>query len=307
MKKVLLIVSGYKKGANDLAVKISEYLSSKDFEPLVYKYDGYNGLRFDDAIFENDFSFIVSLGGDGNVLFASRFASPKHIPVVPINFGQFGFIANIEPADWRQALDEFLAGNQESHERMLLEVKVLRNETSVATYHALNEAVVAGYGAIKLLTVDLFYNNYSLGNFRADGVIVSTPTGSTGYAVAAGGPILDPTMSAFVVSPIAPFTLSNRPIVLPTQGSVCIKVLPQRQKKLILSIDGQEAMRLEANDAVVVTRAENTVNLVGCSQAYFYKVLRAKLGWSGSLQDFNAKNSEVKNDCKFNGQKHCFD
>ena len=94
MKKVLLIVSGYKKGANDLAVKISEYLSSKDFEPLVYKYDGYNGLRFDDAIFENDFSFIVSLGGDGNVLFASRFASPKHIPVVPINFGQFGLAAS---------------------------------------------------------------------------------------------------------------------------------------------------------------------------------------------------------------------
>ena len=284
MKKVLLVVSGYKKGAEALAVKISEYLTARQFQPVIYNYDGYNGLKFDRELSEIEFGFVISLGGDGNVLFASRFAAPRHIPVVPINFGQFGFIANIEPADWRQALDDFLAEKQESHLRMLLEVRVMRSETCLETHLALNEAVVSGNGAAKLITAELFYNAYSLGNFRADGVIVSTPTGSTGYAVATGGPILDPTMNAFVVSPIAPFTLSNRPIVLPAKGAVTLRVLPQRQKQLILSVDGQESVPLKTGDMVVITRSKHNVNLVGCSQAHFYKVLRAKLGWSGSLQ-----------------------
>lgn len=283
MEKVLLIVSGYKIGAEELAVKISKYLSDKNFEPVIYNYNGYNGLYVERELLETEFSFVISLGGDGNVLFASRLAAPKKIPVVPINFGQFGFIANIEPNDWRGSLENFLSGKENAHYRMLLDIQLMRKGQSLAKYNALNEAVVSGYGVPKLITVELFYNDNSLGNFRADGVIVSTPTGSTGYAVASGGPILDPSMSAFVVSPVAPFTLSNRPIVLPATGTVTLKVVPQRQTKLILSVDGQEAKSLEVYDEVVIRQSENMVNLIGCSQEHFYKVLRAKLGWSGSF------------------------
>lgn len=270
-------------GAKELAVKISKYLSNKNFKPITYNYNGYNGLYVERELLETDFDFVISLGGDGNVLFASRLAAPKKIPVVPINFGQFGFIANIEPKDWQVSLDNFLAGKEDAHFRMLLEIQLIRQGKCLAKYSALNDAVISGYGVPKLTTVELFYNKNPLGKFRADGVIVSTPTGSTGYAVASGGPILDPSMSAFVVSPVAPFTLSNRPIVLPATGMISLKVVPQRQKKFILSVDGQESKNLEIYDEVVIRQSENKVNLIGCSQEHFYRVLRAKLGWSGSF------------------------
>lgn len=288
MKKILLIISEYKEEAKTLAIKISKFLTKKGFEVESFYYDGYDGLNMDKKVLSQNFEFVISLGGDGNVLFASRFAAPKSIPVFPINFGQFGFIANIEPCDWEKELTKFLAGKQEAHMRMLLRVQVLRENSFIADYNALNEAVVSSNGLAKLINVDIFYKEFSFGTFRSDGIIVSTPTGSTGYAVAAGAPILDPSMLAFVLLPIAPFTLSSRPLVLPAEGQIQIKVLPQRQKQLILSIDGQQSVKLNTNDTVIISHSKLSVNLIGCSQEHFYKALRAKLGWSGTLN--GAKN-----------------
>ena len=282
MKKVLLIISGYKKGAEELSKKIVEFLRQNHYEPISMMYDGYGAKRSDKTL-NADFDFVISLGGDGNVLFASRFAAERCIPVIPINFGQFGFIANIQPADWEDALKDFLDGKQESHFRLLFNIEVLRSNACIARYTALNEAVVSGSGVAKLISLELIYNEMSFGIFRADGVIVATPTGSTAYAVASGGPILDPTLNALVISPIAPFTLSNRPVVLPTCKPLIMKVLPQRQKELLLSIDGQESVLLREGDEVRITQSETKVNLIGCSQKHFYEALRAKLGWSGSF------------------------
>lgn len=284
MKKVLLVVSAEKKDAENLAVHIAEYLAKHNFQAVVYRYDGYDGLTVDTKKLEQDFAFVISLGGDGNVLFASRFAGPKNIPVLPINFGQFGFIANIQPDEWKTALEDFLAGKQEAHLRMLLDITVKRENKIISGFTALNEAVVSGSGVAKLISVELSYTGLSFGVFRADGLIVATPTGSTAYAVASGGPILDPTMYAFVVAPVAPFTLSNRPLVLPASEQLVLKILPQRQKNLILSVDGQESVKLHVGDEVIIGRSAATVNLVGCSQKHFYEVLRAKLGWSGSFK-----------------------
>lgn len=283
MKKVLLIISDYKEGAKKLAHKISDFLRERGFEAISFHYDGYDGLNMDKEVLTQDFSFVISLGGDGNVLFASRFAAPKGIPVFPINFGQFGFIANIEPENWKAELKKFLDGKQESHMRMLLRIQVIRKSQCIADYNALNEAAVSNNGLAKLNSIDLFYKQFSFGTFRSDGIIVASPIGSTGYAVAAGGPILDPSMLAFVVLPIAPFTLSSRPLVLPAEGELKLEILPQRQKQLILSVDGQESVQLETGDAVLISQSKTRVNLIGCSQEHFYKVLRAKLGWSGTF------------------------
>lgn len=283
MKKVLLIISNYKTGAKKLSEKISAFLRGQNFEPVHILYDGYDTLNSNQELLAQNFEFVISLGGDGNVLFASRFAAPRGIPVVPINFGQFGFIANIEPANWQSELTALLAGKQQPHWRMLLCVQVIRSGKKCAEYNALNEAVIASSGIAKLTSVDIFYNQFSFGTFRSDGVIVSSPTGSTGYAVAAGGPILDPSMLAFVVLPIAPFTLSNRPLVLPAIGELKLRVLPQRQKQLMLSLDGQQSVPLQSGDEVIVSQSKTPVNLIGCSQEHFYKVLQAKLGWSGTL------------------------
>lgn len=292
MKKVLLIVSTNKTDAKELADKISEYLHDRKFETVIFYYDGYNNLNLKDKLTKDKFKFVISLGGDGNVLFASRFAAPRNIPVMPINFGRFGFIASIEPADWKTSLDNFLAKKLSPHIRMLLNVKVMRNGKCIKEADVLNEIVVSGSGVSKLINVELFYKEFPFGIFRSDGVIVSTPTGSTAHAVASGGPILDPTMQVFVLVPIAPFTLSNRPIVLPAYAPLTIKILPQRQERfaLFLSIDGQESTELKTEDEVVVVQSKHTVNLIGGSQRHFYKVLQAKLGWSGSFKFKDAQN-----------------
>lgn len=284
MKKVLLVISDYKEGAKPLASKIIDFLTERGLETASITYNGYDRLNSADKTLTGDFAFIISLGGDGNVLFASRLAAPRGIPVFPINLGQFGFIANIEPADWQEQLEAFLNGTQSPHIRMLLRVEVLRGGRLAGEYTALNEAVISSNGLAKLTSVDIYYKRFSFGTFRSDGIIVSTPTGSTGYSVAAGGPILDPSMKAFVVLPIAPFTLSSRPLVLPADDKIRLALLPQRQNKLILSLDGQEAVPLKIGDEVVVSQSDKSVNLVGCSQEHFYRVLRAKLSWSGSVQ-----------------------
>ena len=130
--------------------------------------------------------------------------------------------------------------------------------------------------------MDISFNGISFGVFRADGVIVSTPTGSTAYSAASGGPILDPDVSAFVLTPISPFSLSNRPLVLPSSGQMKIKILPARAKDIIVSIDGQEMVSLQENDEIIISESPNKVKMAGCSPDNFYKALRSKLGWSGS-------------------------
>ena len=277
MKKALIIISAEKPNAETLSGEIQSFLKDNNIDFSVYRY---TGLPLS-AELQDDYDFAVSLGGDGAVLFAARYCAPKNIPVFPVNLGRFGFIADIEPKVWKRELMRFLNEKKSLHERLLLSAKIKRKGKIIGAFNALNDVVVSGSGIAKLIDLAISLNGISFGTFRSDGVTVSTPTGSTAYSAASGGPILDPGVSAFVLTQVSPFSLSNRPLVLPSSGTMTIKVLPIRTKETILSVDGQEAFSLKENDEIIISESPDKVKLAGCSPDNFYKALRSKLGWSG--------------------------
>jgi NAD+ kinase len=277
VKRVLTVINTYKPQAPAIAERIAAYLSGRNIDCDIYEYDG---LTIDDPF--GPYDLAITLGGDGTVLFAARHCARKKIPVFPVNLGEFGFIAGIRPDSWEQALRDYLDGRNPSASRMLLESRVIRNRETVFASDALNDAVISGNGIAKIVRLDVAFDGVSFGLFKADGVIVSTPTGSTAYSAASGGPILGPDLSVFVLTPICSVSLSNRPVVLPSSGEMRITVLDMRHKQCILTVDGQEEFALQEGDTVCVTESPGRISLIGCDNGVFYGALRSKLNWSGT-------------------------
>lgn len=277
VKRAIAVVNTFKSEASGIASDIQTFLNTRNVDCDIYNYDGIS--------VQNPFSlydFAITLGGDGTVLFAARHCAQKKIPVFPVNLGEFGFIAGIEPDAWQAPLLDYLDGNKHSNQRMMLTAHVERDGKTVFSSDALNDAVITGNGIAKIVTLDVLFNGMSFGTYKADGVIIATPTGSTAYSAASGGPILAPDLSAFVLTPICAFSLSNRPIVLPSSGTMKITVLGTRHKDAILTIDGQEEFSLHEGDSVFVDEAPDRIRLIGCDADVFYGALRSKLNWSGA-------------------------
>ncbi len=278
MKKCAIVINTYKEEAAAIADEIRTYLSAKGFEISLFP------LSRD--LVEYDFSgcdFAITLGGDGTVLYAARHCAPLAIPVFPINLGQFGFIAGISKSAWQEKLTEFLEGKLVLAERSLILVLVKRRgqELSVFGSTALNDAVIKVAGAAQIAELSVSCNDEPFGHIRSDGIVIATPTGSTAYSAAAGGPIVDPDLDVLVFSPISPFSLSSRPIVMHQSVKIAIEVLPSRGAKLLLSCDGQDGFPLEEGDVIEITKAASKVQLAGCDSKVFYTALKSKLNWAG--------------------------
>lgn len=277
VKRAIAIVNTFKKDAMKIALDIQSALRDRNVSCDIFQYDG---ITVDNPF--DSYDFAITLGGDGTVLFAARYCARKKIPIFPVNLGEFGFIAGIQPDAWPRALYDYLEGNKHSNQRMMLCARVERNGETVFTSDALNDAVISGNGIAKIVHLEVLFNGISFGTYKADGVIVSSPTGSTAYSAASGGPILAPDLCAFVLTPICAFSLSNRPIVLPSTGTMKITVLGMRHKDTILTIDGQEVFPLLEKDSIYVSEAPDRIRLIGCDADVFYGALRSKLNWSGA-------------------------
>jgi NAD+ kinase len=223
----------------------------------------------------------VSLGGDGTVLYAARLAAPFGIPVLPVNLGRLGFIAEFGKNDWDAALDAWIAGRLPVSERLMLSVDVHRGADSVAGFWALNDATISAQGIAKLIGLGVRVGGSSVVGYRADGLILATPTGSTAYNLAAGGPVLNPEMDALIFNPINPFTLSNRPLVLSSTEQVEILIEEEKRASVMLTIDGQETFALCANDRVIIHGAPKKALIHVSENFAFFELLRSKLAWSG--------------------------
>lgn len=227
------------------------------------------------------YDLIVSLGGDGTLLYVARQASQLGIPLLPVNLGTLGFIAANRRDSWATTFDAWLGDALLPSARIMLEVSVIRNGKAIGLYHALNDAVVSSSGIAKMIRLSLSVNEDRFGTYRADGLIVATPTGSTAYNLAAGGPALHPEMGALLINPICPFTLASRPLVLPCSARVDVSVDETRRSGSILTIDGQETKTLEVNDIVQFRKAPFEALLLVPRENIFFGALRTKLGWSG--------------------------
>lgn len=276
MKKVLVVVNTKKEKSTSLAKEVSAYLEEKGYEPCLFHFDGFSRKNPVKGC-----EFVITLGGDGTVLFAARCCSKYGIPVFPVNLGEFGFIAGVQPEKWKKCLDSYLAGKAPVAERSLVKAEVIRDGKSVANCIGLNDIVVAAKESVSTISMEVYYNQQRLTQLKSDGVIFSTPTGSTGYSCSAGGPIIDPDLDAFIFTPINAFSLSARPIVLNPEGEISVRVQESRTKEIVLSADGQSVYKLLAGDEVKVVRSENKVSLVYCTTENFYKALLSKRNWSG--------------------------
>lgn len=280
MKKCLVVSNSFKKDAEYLAGQICRLLESRGYEPVLFSYNGRSASRED---FDIDFAgneFVVTLGGDGTVLYASRQCAPLGIPVFPVNLGEFGFLAVVSKENWESELNSFLDGKTYISERTLVDCEVLRGGKTVFKGTGMNDCVISSSPSAHLVNLRVAYNHAVLGPFKSNGLIVSTPTGSTAYSAAAGGPIVDPSMPALVLTPVSSFSLSARPLVFGQKGELMITCLDSRSG-ISLEVDGQIYFELETNDIIILGIPEYRAFIAGSTQEKFYAALQSKLNWSG--------------------------
>ncbi len=276
ISRVLLIVNLHKNDSKLVSQQIEQTLKKRGLEVTVY---GFNGKPERDT--GDSFDIAFSLGGDGTVLYAAREMAPGGIPILPINLGTLGFIAAVHPNDWEGVFDKYLGGTAPISERLMLDVWVVRNGEEIFRSICLNDVVVTSAGISKIIRLHVGGEKIRLGHYRSDGLIVATPTGSTAYSVAAGGPIIDPEMEAVIINPICPFTLSNRPIVVPSHEIIFVEVEAEQRSGVLLTVDGQIVEPLEPGDKVYIQKSRNKAKLIASGRDVFYTVLRSKLNWSG--------------------------
>lgn len=281
MNKVVIFANKTKKSVPQAAERIKDYLSSKNINSQEIELA--SNLS-DHNIVCPDCDLAISLGGDGTVLTTSMLVCTKKIPIIAVSMGTFGYITNTDINEFFQVFEEFEKGLTTYQARMRLYVSVKRGGKNVFEQTGLNEVSIGAVYHLKLAKTELFVDSIHTANLRGDGIIVATPTGSTGYSLASGGPILDPENEGIIINPICPFTMGARPLIVSSKSEISI-VIPSQNALLSLTVDGHSTFDLIEGDEVIVKRSRYDTLLVENRKRKFIEVLRDKLSWAGG---FNA-------------------
>ncbi len=225
-----------------------------------------------------DADLIIVLGGDGTMISTARLVGDADVLVLGINYGSLGYLTDFRIEEMFPALDSITAGEYEIDRRVMLEVEHWHGPDRLVAGRVLNDIVINKSALARIIKIDATLDGLFVNTFRADGLIVSTPTGSTAYNLSAGGPIVYPSMNAIVLTPICPFTLTNRPIVVP-DSAVIELTLDNENEGVVLSLDGQTGYPMQARDRVVIRKSKTTFNLVQPANRNYFDVLRDKLKW----------------------------
>jgi len=221
---------------------------------------------------------MLVLGGDGTMIATARMLGDKEVPVIGVNYGGLGYLAEFPIKELFPALEAILNGHYQVEPRVMLAAELRRGEELVTKTRVLNDVVMNKSALARIIEIEAYLNNQFVNSFRADGLIVSTPTGSTAYNLSAGGPVIYPSMNAIVITPICPFTLSNRPIVVPDNSFIEVR-LKTRNEEVALTLDGQVGCPLQAGDRIIIRKSKTTFNLVQPANKNYFDVLRDKLRW----------------------------
>jgi len=239
-----------------------------------------SGRTISDRNLASGSDILISLGGDGTILRLARQVAEKGTPILGVNLGKLGFLAEVSVDDLDDCLAEVLRGDYFVVERMMLQATTSKNSRS---YFALNDIVVDKFGTSRVLDFETFVNNEYLATFTADGVILSTPTGSTAYALANGGPIVTPNNRSITISPICPHTLTARPVIVPDDSIIRIKVAAAHHK-VHVTADGQDEVLLRPPTEIKVRKAPHMARLVKRRNTSYYDTLRKKLNWGRDVR-----------------------
>lgn len=274
IQNIIIIYNKSKDGAVELVNQMVSYFSDKNVTYLEVNEVKESNLKADIAF---------SIGGDGTALTCCRaLCSDQKTPIIAINLGTFGYITEVEASQWKTVYQDFISGKLELSKRRLLSAFIKKKDTDhfVLFSQALNDIVVASSQMAKVVKLGLNINSNFGGEIKSDGVIVASPTGSTAYSLAAGGPIVEPELDALIINPICPFTLSNRPIVVSAKSEIELEVLTNQRTSIILNADGQVVCPLEEGDTVRIL-SSNYAYLVKAQNRSFIEILKDKLRWDG--------------------------
>lgn len=225
---------------------------------------------------------IIVLGGDGTLLSVARLTHPFDVPILAVNLGSLGFLTEVALPELYGTLEQVLEGESSIERRMLLNACLQRKGTTVQDDFALNDVVI-NKSAARIVNLEVHVNGQYMTSYRADGLIIATPTGSTAYSLSAGGPIIHPSMNALLLSPICPFTLTNRPIVIPNQSTLQVRLITEEEVQVTL--DGQTGYSMFRDDVLEIKQGPTPVSLIQSKDKNYYQILRQKLHWGRPADD----------------------
>jgi len=281
VKRVGVIAKPHKPEARVVLQELLPWLESRGVEPILDEDTAGlagrpSGQRKADLPGLVD--LLLVLGGDGTLLSVARLVGARDVPILGVNLGGLGFLTEVTLEELYPTLDAVIQGTYEVTQRILLSATVHRQGERIAEYIALNDAVINKGALARMIELETHIDGQYVTTFRADGLILSTPTGSTAYSLAAGGPIVYPTLRALVVTPICPHTLNFRPIVIPDAAKVEI-VQGSANENAYLTLDGQVGFTLRHRDVIQVVRSDHTITLLKAPGKNYFQILRAKLKW----------------------------
>jgi NAD+ kinase len=275
-KEIKRVLVSYKKGA-------AKALKSANYVCGLFKKNGIEGIvrpSMDITSADTDgVGLVIVCGGDGTLLITLGKIFPLEVPIIGINFGTLGFLVEVAETQKKEAIEKFFLGSLEFTPRMALDIEIFRQGKSIEKLVSLNEATIAREKSIhaRVINLTVLVNGVRLNDFRSDGLIIATPTGSTAYSLSAGGPIVQPDMDAFIITPICPHTLSNRPLII-SPCELKIKIQPQ-ERDIFISADGRDGLKLNDGDEVIIKKHTSKVFLSVSLDYDYWNVLRTKLNW----------------------------
>jgi NAD+ kinase len=273
MKKIIILGNKKKKKIRETIAELEPLFRKKAHVSIIDTSD-----ECETESLSADMAFVF--GGDGAILAACRKLNGQQIPLMGVHLGKFGFLAELTPKEVSQTLEKIFAGEYTISQRMLLTCEVIRSNQIIKKTSGLNDAVISRSSLSRLVSIKLYINGKEVTTYSSDGLIISTPSGSTAHSLSAGGPIVTPDMDAFIITPICPHTLSNRPLVISGDSKIEMEQVSDSEG-VGLTIDGQIYTDIMANDKIRVEKAKEKLHLIDTQTRTFYDVLREKLNWRG--------------------------
>ncbi|MBI1921820.1 MAG: NAD(+)/NADH kinase [Geobacter sp.] len=281
MKNVAIFAKVHDPRCQDVADELVGWLRERGCNPLVEAHLARH-LSKESGVERADIpgcaDLVVVLGGDGTLISVARLMGDLEVPILAVNLGSLGFLTEIALDELYSSLELVLKGDYSVSERMMLRCRILRDGAEIGSHLVLNDVVINKGALARIIDLEAYVDDNYLTTFKADGLIISSPTGSTGYSLSANGPIVHPAVNCILVTPICPHTLTNRPVVVSRDSKVRVRLI-SKDEDVFLTLDGQVGVDLRSGDVLEVWRAENRTRLIMSKNRDFFEVLRMKLKW----------------------------
>ena len=264
-----------KRGSKELVEKLGIYLKNCGIEPYLPDSiccSGYTVVP-ENSLFEIC-DIIITIGGDGTIIRYAKKAAECSKPILGIHAGRMGYLANVEQEEYK-ALKKLASGEYSIENRMMLEIEVKDSQKTTGTFYALNDAVITGGFISRIIDITANVEGDSI-NYRADGLVIATPTGSTAYSMSAGGPIIDPKMDCICITPICSYAPASKPVIVGTSGAVTLKAGSRKRIEIFLTVDGRKAANIKPNTEIIIKKSSRAVKLIRLNERSFYKTLSFK-------------------------------